>query len=714
MEASSAPELKADNFTINGNAKGSACTLPFIYKGNTYNTCVEFNHSTSWCSTTSDYDKDEQWGECVYEDPCIFHKLLSDPWRNIGFNSTSFAEWPMNDLKLQEGWYQVFGIGGDVLDGTCSANRSGHSFCSASSCGEHAQCNHDGSCVCDSGLLIPDGFLPKGYSYGCTVPDITVSEDCQYWTNTKNLSHRQTRDNIIAECYKNLSSQIDDFSTKELTRNVVEKVLERFIPTAHQQLSIGSSNQDELVSSLNTMLNTTEKLVSALVKITETSYAINISLPDIEIRVLAVGPNSFLGKTSVINTADAQMEIDLIGISKSEMNKGHAAVSFVSYTNIPSMLNRSFNSETNMEQTLMSTLVSATLPKTTNKTLTKPVNFTLKHTPILNPDHIPSCVYWKETEWVVDGCTLIKTNSSHSVCSCDHLSTFALIMQINPTQSDQLIVLLNTTFVAVGLVFLSLALLTFAIFRGNPRVTNPALINLCISLLLAHLLFLLTQHFLQYIQPKQLVCALLAGVLHFLFLSAFVWMFIEAVLLFITVKSLSKIRSKQKEALIMKCLIVIGYGSSLIVVGMSAALGPNGYGSDKCWLKEDRGFIWSFLGPVYFILACNTILFSLIIFSIRAALTRLNSDVSQIKQMRTIAFKTIAQCIILGCPWILGPFTSSSKVVEILFLVLNSQQGTFIFLVHCVLNQEVRQQYKKLFGVLFIPSESTITEVQMT
>ncbi|XP_035390433.1 adhesion G protein-coupled receptor E3-like isoform X3 [Electrophorus electricus] len=684
------------NFTINGNAKGSACTLPFIYKGNTYNTCVEFNHSTSWCSTTSDYDKDEQWGECVYEDPCIFHKLLSDPWRNIGFNSTSFAEWPMNDLKLQEGWYQVFGIGGDVLDGTCSANRSGtnmsysitsckpsqssnqnlyncmllcstssacsltrqivnraschggffiyylfpttgifstsHSFCSASSCGEHAQCNHDGSCVCDSGLLIPDGFLPKGDSYGCTgappsvttdttsailmttainytisVPDITVSEDCQYWTNTKNLSHRQTRDNIIAECYKNLSSQIDDFSTKELTRNVVEKVLERFIPTAHQQLSIGSSNQDELVSSLNTMLNTTEKLVSALVKITETSYAINISLPDIEIRVLAVGPNSFLGKTSVINTADAQMEIDLIGISKSEMNKGHAAVSFVSYTNIPSMLNRSFNSETNMEQTLMSTLVSATLPKTTNKTLNKPVNFTLKHTPILNPDHIPSCVYWKETEWVVDGCTLIKTNSSHSVCSCDHLSTFALIMQINPTQSDQLIVLLNTTFVAVGLVFLSLALLTFAIFRGNPRVTNPALINLCISLLLAHLLFLLTQHFLQYIQPKQLVCALLAGVLHFLFLSAFVWMFIEAVLLFITVKSLSKIRSKQKEALIMRCLIVIGYGSSLIVVGMSAALGPNGYGSDKCWLKEDRGFIWSFLGPVYFILADHCI-----------------------------------------------------------------------------------------------------------
>ena len=40
-----------------------------------------------------------------------------------------------------------------------------------------------------------------------------------------------------------------------------------------------------------------------------------------------------------------------------------------------------------------------------------------------------SCVYWNISEWIVDGCSVLKTNSSYTVCSCDHLSTFALIMQ---------------------------------------------------------------------------------------------------------------------------------------------------------------------------------------------------------------------------------------------------------------------------------------------
>ncbi|KAL0202569.1 hypothetical protein M9458_000587, partial [Cirrhinus mrigala] len=53
-----------------------------------------------------------------------------------------------------------------------------------------------------------------------------------------------------------------------------------------------------------------------------------------------------------------------------------------------------------------------------------------------------------------------------------------------------------------------------------------------------------------------------------------------------------------------------------------------------------------------------------------------------------MVFKTLAQFVVLGCPWILGFFTNDSKVLEILFLILNSQQGTFIFLIYCVLNKE--------------------------
>lgn len=43
----------------------------------------------------------------------------------------------------------------------------------------------------------------------------------------------------------------------------------------------------------------------------------------------------------------------------------------------------------------------------------------------------PACVYWKVSAWVVDGCHVSTTTATNTVCSCEHLSTFALIMTVN-------------------------------------------------------------------------------------------------------------------------------------------------------------------------------------------------------------------------------------------------------------------------------------------
>ncbi|XP_076842030.1 adhesion G protein-coupled receptor E3-like isoform X3 [Brachyhypopomus gauderio] len=635
------------NFTVNGNSGGAPCFFPFFYSRQFYSDCVNISHNTPWCSTTNNYSRDGKWGECVSYEVCSSHQNLSDPWRNVGFCSSSFSYWPINDSNLQAGWYSFTGIGGDRLVYSCPYisliwdsnilfNNNGssqssstfhlytcdglenstqvldcggglllyylspfygiyttrHSSCSPSSCGEHAQCNHaDGSCVCDAGLSTPDGFLPIGDSYECT-----------------------------------------------------------------------------------------------------------------EVQIFVVGPNASLTEIPRLNTSNAYMDIDLIGISKN--NNGSAAVAFISYSNMSNFLKPSFfNTANTTLKTMMSTVVLATLPKTKIKQLTEPVNFTLKHTAELEPEGFLSCAYWNETEWVVDGCIIIQTNISETICSCTHLSTFALIMQTNPNEEasdmNDLLELLNTVFITVGLVFLTLDILTFALCHRSQPVTSVALINLCTSLLLAHMTFLLTHHFQNSIKSYQLGCALLAGVLQFLFLSAFVWMFIDAVLLFIAVKNLSKIRPKQKEAFSWKWLIIIGYVISLVIVGVSAGLFPDGYGSEQCWLKKDENFLWSFLGPVCFVLASNGILYIIIVIIIMYTLKQRDPMILQMNQRRThdkliksVILKSMAQFVILGCPWILGFFTNSN-VVEILFLVLNSQQGTFIFLVHCIFNQEVRQNYRK-------------------
>ncbi|ROI15305.1 Deleted in malignant brain tumors 1 protein [Anabarilius grahami] len=401
------------------------------------------------------------------------------------------------------------------------------------------------------------------------------------------------------------SSANDVTSILTMAFNASEKILET---------SSSSANQTELISYGNRMLKTSEKLISTLVKPTDTSDSVSFTLAAV----------------------------------------GSASVAFMSYNTMENLLKPNlFNTPNDTDKTMMSTVISATLPKTTNTKLTKPVNFTLKHIRELDPNGSLSCVYWNVSEWVVDGCSVLKTNSSFTVCSCVHLSTFALIMQTpsnqlssfsTPPESDSLLEWLNLVCVIVGLVFFSLALLSFAFCQWSPGVNNVARVNLCMSLLLAHLLFLLTQRFLSLIRPQQVLCAVISGVLHFLFLSGFVWMFIEAVLLYICVTNLSRI--KKREVLSSGFLCVIGYTVALVVVGVSVGLVPDGYGSEQ-----------------------------------------------------TVAFKTLAQFVVLGCSWILGFFTNGSMELEIVFLILNSQQGTFIFLIYCVLNNEFHMNRRNMSTV---------------
>ncbi|XP_057187969.1 adhesion G protein-coupled receptor E3-like isoform X1 [Triplophysa rosa] len=507
----------------------------------------------------------------------------------------------------------------------------------------------------------------------------------------------------------NLLDQIEKITVQHLPLINVTNLLDLVFHTSEEILHSLSNDLETLASTGNRVLKVSEKLVSMLVKPTRTFGNVSFTLQSVEAQVFMVGSRVTLYKIPQLDTTNASVDIDLTGIAKN--NNGSSAVAFMSFNTMENLLKAEFfnTSDDTSVKTMMSTVISATLPKTTNIQLTKPVNFTLKHIRELVSGGSVWCVYWNMTEWTVDGCCVLDTNSSYTVCSCVHLSTFALIMQTSstPAEDDHLMEVLNLVAVSVGLVFNSLALLTFAFCRWKPGVNNVARINLCISLLSAHLLFFLTQHFLTHIRPLQVLCGVLSGFLHFLFLSCFVWMFIEAVLLYICVKNLSQISSRQRAVLSSRFLIVIGYVIALVIVGVSVGLVPDGYGSDKCWIKVEKGFIWSFLGPVCFILAINSILFIRIIISLNSTLTKQNAKVSRMKETKIMVFKTLAQFVVLGCPWILGFFTKDSKMMEILFLILNSQQGTFIFLIYCLLNNEVRQQYVNWIKALF-PGLKTI------
>ncbi|XP_073670708.1 adhesion G protein-coupled receptor E3-like [Paramisgurnus dabryanus] len=618
-------------------------------------------------------------------DPCNNYTVLNNSRRSTNYYSTSY----MCDTSVTwVGWYRLYLNGRSTqMPETCVAvNR------------------------CDDLIADP--------CYNCTVLD-------NVWraTNYTPSSYMcDTSVNWVGWYRLYLNGQSTRMPEKCVEKNKCGTQLPLWLSGGHPKPEDGVVVRDDVTILLDMVLSVTEKinssdpkkqasdvlkvsekLVSMLVKPTNTYDNVSFTSDTLEAQVFMVGPQANLNKIPHLNTTNASIDIDLIGIAKNNLHTMSAAVDFISYNTMEDLLKPNFfNKSDDTVKTMMSTIISATLPKTNNTTLTKPVNFTLKHIREFVSGGNLSCVYWNISEWIVDGCSIVQTNSNYTVCSCLHLSTFALIMETSssPLEDGPLMKLVNLVFVIVGLVFTSLALLTFAFCRWKPGVNNVARINLCISLLSAHLLFLLSQQFLTFIKPHEELCAVISGALHFFFLSCFVWMFIEAVLLFIFVKNLSQISSKQRVMLSSGFLIVIGYVIAFVIVGVSVGLVPEGYGSEQCWIKQEKGFIWSFLGPVCFILAINTILFISIIINLNSTLKKLNAEVSQMKQTKIMVFKTLAQFVILGCPWILGFFINNNQMMQILFLILNSQQGTFIFLVYCVFSDEVRQQYVKWMTAL--------------
>ncbi|XP_036408690.1 adhesion G protein-coupled receptor E1-like [Megalops cyprinoides] len=449
------------------------------------------------------------------------------------------------------------------------------------------------------------------------------------------------------------------------------------------------------------LLKVSERLVSALVEPTQTQSTKTVKTPAMEINLQAIGPAANMTEIPTLNAKGNAMAVNLQAIA--ENNNGSAAAVFMSVNGMEKLMSSSFFRTENVTE-MYSDIISATLPKTNDTKLPEPVNFTLLHKKVQNLDFHPNpglltCVYWEdrgaEKQWSVEGCTASFSNENYTVCSCSHLSTFALILQTAEVQvgspSFQLLELVNLVCVCVGLAFLGLAILSFLLCSWNPKINNTARLHLCICLFLAQLLLLVGMHRTE----NALVCSAVAGILHFFFLSGFVWMLLETVQLYLLVRGLTKVQVIQREGLRRRYLLLIGYGAPLVVVGVSAGVFPDGYGSkEQCWLKKDKNFHWSFIGPVCSVLSVNWIMFSVILWSLRPTLVSMKSDISQAKDTRLIIFKILAQFFILGCAWILG-FFQSTTMLKYLFIVLNSQQGTFIYIVHCLLNKDVREEYKR-------------------
>uniref|UniRef100_A0A3Q3AC60 Adhesion G protein-coupled receptor L2a n=1 Tax=Kryptolebias marmoratus TaxID=37003 RepID=A0A3Q3AC60_KRYMA len=352
----------------------------------------------------------------------------------------------------------------------------------------------------------------------------------------------------------------------------------------------------------------------------------------------------------------------------------------------------------NVSVAVNSDIIAASLNKESSRVfINDPVIFTLQHTDM---EHYfnSNCSFWNYSErsmmgyWSTQGCKLLDSNKTHTTCSCSHLTNFAILMAHQEISVCHLLLTVITRVgIVVSLVCLTICIFTFCFFRGLQSDRNTIHKNLCINLFIAELIFLIG---IEMTEPR-IGCAIIAGILHFFFLASFSWMCLEGVQLYLMLVEVFESEYSRK-----KYYYVSGYLFPAIVVGVSAAIDYGSYGTKKaCWLSVDNHFIWSFIGPVTFIIMLNLIFLVITMYKMVKHSTTLKPDSSRLENIKSWVMGAFALLCLLGLTWSFGLFfiSEASIVMAYLFTIFNTFQGMFIFIFHCLLQKKVRKEYSKCF-----------------
>ncbi|XP_032551813.1 adhesion G protein-coupled receptor L2 isoform X16 [Chiroxiphia lanceolata] len=366
-------------------------------------------------------------------------------------------------------------------------------------------------------------------------------------------------------------------------------------------------------------------------------------------------------------------------------------------------------------------VIAASINKESSRVyLTDPVHFTLEH---IDPDNYfnANCSFWNYSErtmmgyWSTQGCKLVDTNKTHTTCACSHLTNFAILMArreivYKDGVHELLLTVITWVGIVISLVCLAICIFTFCFFRGLQSDRNTIHKNLCINLFIAEFIFLIGIDKTEY----KIACPIFAGLLHFFFLAAFAWMCLEGVQLYLMLVEVFESEYSRK-----KYYYVAGYFFPATVVGVSAAIDYKSYGTEKaCWLHVDNYFIWSFIGPVTFIILLNLIFLVITLCKMVKHSNTLKPDSSRLENIKSWVLGAFALLCLLGLTWSFGLLfiNEGTVVMTYLFTVFNAFQGMFIFIFHCALQKKVRKEYGKCFRHSYccggLPTESPHSSVK--
>nr|XP_047922770.1 adhesion G-protein coupled receptor G2 isoform X6 [Anser cygnoides] len=360
---------------------------------------------------------------------------------------------------------------------------------------------------------------------------------------------------------------------------------------------------------------------------------------------------------------------------------------------------------------LISNVISSSVANLTIKNLKANVTVTLQNIRPNQDNSTVRCVFWDFNKngghggWSYEGCIVKESRVNETVCSCNHLTSFAVLMNLygnTPLSPTQELVQTFISYIGCGLsaIFLSITLVTYIAFEKIRRdYPSKILIQLCAALLLLNLVFLLDSWIALY--DTQGLCIAIAVFLHYFLLVSFTWMGLEAFHMYL---ALVKVFNTYVRKYILKFCIV-GWGLPAVVVAIVLAVSPDNYGfistgkvsktrpDEFCWIKNRIVFYITAVGYFCVIFLINISMFIVVLIQLCRIKKKKQLGAQRktsIQDLRSVAGLTF----LLGITWGFAFFTVND-VFTYLFTIFNTLQGFFIFIFYCVTKENVRKQWRR-------------------
>ncbi|XP_053300512.1 adhesion G-protein coupled receptor F3 [Pleuronectes platessa] len=324
------------------------------------------------------------------------------------------------------------------------------------------------------------------------------------------------------------------------------------------------------------------------------------------------------------------------------------------------------------------------------------------------------CVFWdtNKKDWSDTGCRVERdsnhTDGNHTLCKCNHLTSFAVLMSKSDTPNLDLDTI---TYVGLAVSICSLVILliiealvwSVVVKTDLSYFRHTALVNIAVFLLLADCSFLASM------SPENLsahLCLILTLCKHLFYLAMFSWMLCMSVML---IHRLIFVFSPLRKRVFMFLSSIVGYGCPVVIVGISYVYcrynKKEYYKKDTCWLVFDGtldGSLYSFLLPVGTVIFTNLFSMAVVIFTLVKSSAPDGSKSDEKETFKSIIKVVVFLTPVFGVTWGIGfllqIFNEDHEAYPFIlysFTILNSFQGLFVMLTGVFAEPKVRQELLK-------------------